>query len=50
MILILQAGDIASAKARVDESEGQKSALEDHIKTLKVNLYTVTVKSKFTDF
>ncbi len=34
---IWQAGDIVAAKARADESEGQKAALEDHVKTLKVN-------------
>ena len=34
--LILQAGDIVGAKARADESDGQKVALEDHVKTLKV--------------
>ena len=33
---ISQAGDIVGAKARADESDGQKVALEDHVKTLKV--------------
>lgn len=32
-----QAGEIATMKAKVDESEGQRNAHEDHIKTLKVS-------------
>ena len=35
----LQSGELASMKAKVDESEGQKTAFEDHIKTLKVRRY-----------
>ncbi|CAG5132381.1 unnamed protein product, partial [Candidula unifasciata] len=31
----LLAGEIATMKAKVDESEGQRTALEDHIRTLK---------------
>ena len=32
-----QAGDVVSAKARADESDGQRVALEDHLQTLKVS-------------
>lgn len=33
----LQAGELVSLKAKVDESEGKRAALEDHIITLKVS-------------
>jgi len=32
-----QASDLVGAKARADEAEGQKAALDDHIRTLKVH-------------
>ena len=31
-----QAGEMVSVKAKADESEGEKAAMQDHIKTLKV--------------
>lgn len=37
----MQAGDLATMKAKIDESEGQKSALDDHIKTLKVICFRI---------
>lgn len=34
--LFLQASELVTVKAKCDELEGQKGALEDHIHTLKV--------------
>ena len=35
---IFQASDLVTLKAKIDETEGQKVALEDHIHTLKVKI------------
>ena len=36
---VYQAGDVVACKARADESDGQRVALEDHLLTLKVCFY-----------
>lgn len=35
--MLVKASEMVAVKAKADESEGEKAALQDHIRTLKVN-------------